>query len=38
MGKTRWEYVSVGKPQDKKLLQISFTEISSEGMDWAYIA
>jgi hypothetical protein len=38
MGETRWECVLVGKPQDKKLLQISFREIIWEGMDWAEMA
>ena len=38
MGDTRQEYVSVGKPQNKKLFRINFTEISWEGMDWADMA
>jgi hypothetical protein len=38
MGETRWECVSVGKCQDKKLLQINITEIIWEGMDWDEMA
>jgi len=38
MGETRRDYVSVRKPQDKKLLQINFTEIIWEGTDWAEMA
>jgi hypothetical protein len=37
-GRQDGSIVLVGKPQDKKVLHINFTEIIWKGMDWAEIA